>query len=81
MEKRKKRKGTAAASLPKSNDDWEKRYQVEEDLRAITRAKAVESDPTRMELCQKLAKEKLEESKRRREEAQALIDLGEGKNI
>ncbi len=81
-EKRKKRKGTGAA-LPVDccSSDWDKRYQVEEDLRAITRAKAVESDPVRMDLCRKLAVEKLDENKRKREESQSVIDLAEGKNI
>jgi len=77
-EKRRKRKGTAANGPVECCDhDWE----CEEDLRAVARAKAVHADPERLAKVQKLAKSKLEESEKRREEAQAMIDLGEGKNI
>ena len=75
-EKRKKRKGTASCE-PCCNYDWE----CEEDLRSLARAKAVESDPARMEKVKKLAASKLDEYERRREEAQAMVDLGNGKNI
>ncbi len=69
-----KRKNTVEAWSPA---DWE----IEEDLRALVRAKAVEKDPERMAKVKALAKKKLEESKKRVEEAQGMVDLGEGKNI
>lgn len=79
LEKRKKRKGTAASEICCSPDmnSWE----CEEDLRAVARAAAVNKDPERMAKVQKLAARKLEESKNRLSEAQTMIDLGEGKNI
>jgi PHD/YefM family antitoxin component YafN of YafNO toxin-antitoxin module len=59
-----------------SEDEWE----AERDLEAVTRAKAVEKDPGRMEKVRKLARKRLEESKQRRDQAQAMVDIGEGKN-
>ncbi len=53
--------------------DWE----CEEDLRAVARAKAVHGDPERMKAVKALAKKKPEEYKGRKEEAQAMIDLGQ----
>ena len=53
--------------------DWE----VEEDLRAVARADAVRSDPDRMKKVKTLAKTKLDESKRKKEEAQKMIELGQ----
>jgi len=53
--------------------DWE----VEEDLRAVARADAVRSDPDRMKKVKALAKTKLDESKRKKEEAQKMIELGQ----
>lgn len=58
------------------DDEWE----VERDLDALVRAKAVEKDPERMKKVQALAKKRLEANKRRRDEVQALVDMGEGKN-
>lgn len=57
-------------------DDWE----TERDLDSLVRAKAVEKDPERMKKVQALAKKRLEANKRRRDEVQALVDMGEGKN-
>ncbi len=54
-------------------EDWE----CEEDLRAVARAKAVHGDPERMKAVKALAKKKLDEYKGRKEEAQAMIDLGQ----
>jgi hypothetical protein len=53
------------------------RWEIEEDLRAIARAEAVKADPERMKKVKTLAKEKLEESKQKKEEAQKMIDLGQ----
>lgn len=54
----------------------EKRWETERDLDALCRAEAVKKDPERMKACQKMAKEKMDESKRRKEEAQTMIDMG-----
>ena len=51
-------------------------YECEEDLRAVARSRGVESDPERMKKVRSLAKEKLDESMRKKEEAQKMIDLG-----
>lgn len=64
-----------------SLNDWEKKYQIEEDLRAVCRAYAVNKDPKRMDEVKKLAKKKLEESKMKKDEAERMIDLGEGKDL
>ena len=55
-------------------------WEIERDLEALVRAKAVAKDPERMKKVQALAKQQLEESKRRRDQEQAKIDIGEGKN-
>lgn len=62
-------------------EDWEKQYQIEEDLRSLARAAAVKKDPERMKEVKVLAKKKLDESKRRKDEAETMINLGEGKDI
>jgi hypothetical protein len=59
----------------------EKRWEIESDLEALCRAEAVRKDPKRMEACRKLAKEKLEESKKRRDQLQSMVDMGEGKSL
>jgi len=59
------------------DEEWE----VERDLDALVRAKAVQKDPERMKKVQALAKKRLDESKRRRDQEQAKVDLGEGKNL
>ncbi len=64
-----------------SKMDWDKRYEIEEDLRCLARAAAVKKDPKRMEKVKQLAKEKLEEYKRQEEEKKTLVSLGEGKDI
>lgn len=68
----KKRKGRLTCE-PYNPERWE----TEEDLRAIARADAVKADPERMKKVKALAKEKLEESKQKKEEAQKMIDLGQ----
>jgi len=72
--KKKRRKGTAGiAPQPYSNERWE----IEKDLESIARADAVRTDPDRMAKVKKLAAEKLDESKRKKEEAQKMIELGQ----
>lgn len=61
-------------------DEWEKRYQVEQDLEALCRVKAINKDPKRMEAAKALAKEKLTENKARLAELQGKVDMGEGLN-
>ena len=75
-EKKKKRKKATAAE-PYSDEEWE----VRGDLEAIARAEAVRKDPDRMAKVKALAAKRLEENKRRQEEANTLVDLGEGKDI
>jgi hypothetical protein len=67
----KKKKSTGACCEAYSPEKWE----IEEDLRCLTRAKAVEADPERMKKVKALAKEKLAEYQRRKDEAQEAINL------
>ena len=62
------------------DDSWEKKYQIEQDLEALCRVKAINKDPKRMEAAKALAKEKLAENKARLAEVQGKIDMGEGLN-
>ena len=73
------KKNTPESLSAKASEANEDRWQVEEDLRALARAKGVQSDPKRMEKVRALAKEKLSENRRRQEEANELVELGEGK--
>ena len=63
-----------------SSDDWEKKYQIEQDLEALCRVKAINKDPKRMEAAKALAKEKLAESKAELARIQGKVDMGEGLN-
>lgn len=76
-EKGRKRKGTAKTECCPSMVD----YEIERDLDAVARASAVQKDPERMKQVQALAKKKLDESKRKKDEAERMIDLGEGKTV
>lgn len=73
-EKRKKKKAANMSCCEPF--DKNERWEIERDLDALCRAKAVQADPERMKKCQKMAAEKLDESKRKKEEAQNLIDMG-----
>jgi hypothetical protein len=66
----------AIAMPPKCSYDWE----AEEDFNAVCRAAAVNKDPKRLAKVKTLAKTKLQENKNRRDQAQAMVDMGEGKN-
>jgi len=72
-EKKKKRRAAEICCCI-SSTDWE----IEEDLRAVTRAEAVKADPERMKKVKALAKEKLGEYQRKKEEAQEGINLAAG---
>ena len=63
-----------------SGDDWEKKYQIEQDLEALCRVKAINKDPKRLEAAKALAKEKLAESKAELARIQGKVDMGEGLN-
>ena len=65
-----------STNAQKREDEW----QTEEDLRAVARAVAIQKDPERMKKVKALAKKKLDESKRRKDVAEEMIKLGEGKN-
>ena len=54
-------------------------YEVHEDLRAVARAHAVKKDPARMKAVKVLAKTKIEENQRKKDEAQHAINLGQEK--
>ena len=67
-------------SLPMSNYDWE----AEQDVRALARAKAVQSDPDRFAKAKAYAKKMLKESKDRHcraksevEETALMVEMGE----
>jgi hypothetical protein len=75
-EKKKKRKTAGMLnSIPVGVKEDHLRWEAEDDLRALARAKACREDPERMKRACALAKEKLEESKGKKEEAQVMIDL------
>ena len=63
-----------------SGDDWEKKYQIEQDLEALCRVKAINKDPKRLDAAKALAKEKLAENKAQLAEIQGKVDMGEGLN-
>jgi hypothetical protein len=72
-EKKKKRKSSNKVTdccMP--DEEWE----VSRDLEAVCRADAVKVDPERMKKVRALAAKRLDESKRKKDEAQAMIDLG-----
>ena len=70
-----KSKKSAKATLCCSDEQWE----IERDLNAVARAAAVNKDPERMKKVQTLAREKLDESKRKKDEAEYMVSLGGGK--
>lgn len=61
--------------------DCDQEWELGRDLDCLVRAKAIQKDPERFKQVQALAKKRLEENKRRRDEAQSMVDLGEGKNL
>lgn len=73
-----KKSVNAVCSGPDS--EWEKKYQIEQDLEALCRVKAINKDPKRMEAAKALAKEKLADNKARLAELQDKVDMGEGPN-
>ena len=62
------------------DDSWEKKYQIEQDLEALCRVKAINKDPKRMDAAKALAKEKLAENKAELARIQGKVDMGEGLN-
>ena len=77
MQYKKKRKKKSTMGSPEAYNP--EKWEIEQDLNAVARAHAVKKDPERMKKCKALAKEKLDESKRKKDEAETLVDLGEGK--
>lgn len=59
-------------------DEWGKKYQIEQDLEALCRVKAINKDPKRLEAAKALAKEKLAESRAELARIQSKVDMGEG---
>lgn len=76
-EKRKRRKASVIGPAP----EYEKRWQAEEDLRALIRAKEVRRDPERLKAAKAIAKEQLDKFKGQKKEAETAIDLAEGMNV
>ena len=74
--KRRMKRSAVMLDKPYSPERWE----IEEDLRCVARAEAVEADPERMKKVRALAKEKLDESRRKKDEAQRMIELGTESN-
>ncbi|MDP2734770.1 MAG: hypothetical protein Q8P12_01030 [bacterium] len=73
---KKKKKGNKSSGMlaMRMNDE---RWEIERDLDAIARADAVRADPERMKKVKALARERLDESKRKKDEAEKLIALGQ----
>lgn len=78
FEKRKKKGGGLPPATVSMKEDL-KRWEAEDDLRAMARAMAVKADPERMKRACSLAKEKIEENKGRQKEADFMVKMGEGK--
>ncbi len=74
MQYKKKRKKTTDSPVAYNPEKWE----IEQDLQALGRASGVRKDPERMKKVQTLAKQKIDENKRKKEEVQEMIDLGTG---
>jgi hypothetical protein len=66
-------------SAPKSDNEWEEKYQKEEDVRALARAHAVKKDPVRHAAAKHHAKSMVSEHKKRLEESKAIIGLANSK--
>jgi hypothetical protein len=66
---KKKSAASVLKAAPADDKRWRERYEAEEDLRVLTRAAAVRKDPDRMARCKAMAKEKLEETQRRKDDA------------
>ncbi|MFA6509943.1 MAG: hypothetical protein WCV62_05760 [Candidatus Peribacteraceae bacterium] len=78
-EKKRKKKGgggVALATMPSNMVEDQKRWEAEDDLRAMARAMAVKADPARMKRACALAKEKMDESEGKKKEAEMLIKMG-----
>jgi hypothetical protein len=76
FEKRKKKKSSTSLAAPEPYD--QQRWEAEDDLRAFARVEAVKKDPERMARMKKMAREKLDESKAKKAEAEMLIKMGQG---
>jgi hypothetical protein len=69
----KKKKETATEPIGK--DDWE----LDNDLRSLATAHAIKKDPERMKRVKGHARKKLAENKRRKAEADHMVELGQGR--
>jgi hypothetical protein len=77
-EKRKKKKASPSSSCCGPSPVDTQRWEAEDDLRAFARVAAVKKDPERMARMKAMAKEKLDESKGKKAEAEVLIRMGQG---
>ena len=64
-------------STAKSNDDWEKKYEMDEDVRAMARHAAIKKDPERHDRAMKHAKTMKEEHLKRRAESDAIVKMAD----
>ncbi len=77
FEKKRKKKHSGALPSPSPTSVMDqKRWEAEDDLRALARAKACREDPERMKRACSLAKEKMSESEGKKKEAEMLIKMG-----
>lgn len=60
--------------VPIGNDEWE----LDNDLRSLATAHGIKKDPERMKKVKAHAKKRLSESKRRKAEADHMVELGQG---
>jgi hypothetical protein len=65
--------GKGKTAIYESNDE---KWEIKCDLDAIARSCAVKADPARMKKVKAMAKDMLEESRRKKDEIQSMIDLG-----
>lgn len=66
-----------AGGTKKSPMDWEEKYQLDSDVRTLARANAIMKDPDHHKKVKNHAKTMMEESKRQRDEHQAVVDMAE----
>ena len=60
-------------------DEWENRYEMDEDVRSLARAAAIKKDPERLARAMKHAKTMKAEHMKRRDESAAIVKMAETK--
>jgi hypothetical protein len=64
-------------TIAPAKDDWEKRYEMEEDVKSLARAAAIKKDPERLARAIKHAKTMKAEHEKRRAESDAIIKMAD----